>query len=808
MITTPMSLDTAPRFDPRKPHVFKRHDELLDTSLPCGTRDHLPISAILDLFPTLPNWPAHNRDGARSQRIRGGRRILEWLLAYPGDGWQDRWVISGAGTNLNWVDTLIATDNLRSSTAQRDELFGGLRCLLLCRIVLPSYQFLGSYKANNLYIHVRQVFRPDLFTQLKLYGRKREVRGKALKESLTVVGKIVLHTGRDVDQITADDLLTYRAWFHRNGIRINPGLALAWVLLRNVTNLGEHPTLKDAVRYGQQPTAELVDAYQLTCTSVRDVLVRYLNERRASLDYGTFTNMIRILIGMFWADIEHHHPGVDSLHLPDEVAEAWKQRLRTVTSKNGGSRPRKQYLDVLMRVRGFYLDLQEWAGQDPFWAQWSVPSPIRKGDTAGNAKARRKTTAEMHQRVRERLPKLPVLVDTAERHKAEQAALIAAAKATPVGQPFEHNGHEYRRTIPKSYATASYRDNTPPVQVEDLATGEEHDLTRSEHEAFWAWAAIETLRHTGVRIEELTEITHLALVSYKLPDTGEIVPMLQIVPSKSDEERLLLVSPELASVLATIISRLRNGNDGTVPLTTRYDPHERIVGPPLPHLFQHRLGWKWEVPTPKTIQRLLTATLARTGLRDAAGQVLHYTPHDFRRIFATEAVTGGLPVHIVARLLGHANINTTQAYMAIFDEELIRSYRGFLDKRRAVRPEAEYREPTEEEWREFQAHFQARKMELGECGRPYGTPCQHEHSCIRCPSLRLTPQARPRLVEIIANLRDRIQEARLNGWLGEVEGLQTSLDAAARKLVSLDHMRGRNTTGPVNLGIPIITDPH
>jgi hypothetical protein len=35
-----------------------------------------------------------------------------------------------------------------------------------------------------------------------------------------------------------------------------------------------------------------------------------------------------------------------------------------------------------------------------------------------------------------------------------------------------------------------------------------------------------------------------------------------------------------------------------------------------------------------------------------------------------------LPVHIVARLLGHANLSTTQAYMAVFDEELVRSCIG------------------------------------------------------------------------------------------------------------------------------------
>jgi hypothetical protein len=47
-------------------------------------------------------------------------------------------------------------------------------------------------------------------------------------------------------------------------------------------------------------------------------------------------------------------------------------------------------------------------------------------------------------------------------------------------------------------------------------------------------------------------------VSYRVPDTGEVVPLLQIVPSKSNEERLLLVTPELASVLAAVIHRIRD----------------------------------------------------------------------------------------------------------------------------------------------------------------------------------------------------------------------------------------------------------
>jgi hypothetical protein len=78
-------------------------------------------------------------------------------------------------------------------------------------------------------------------------------------------------------------------------------------------------------------------------------------------------------------------------------------------------------------------------------------------------------------------------------------------------------------------------------------------------------------------------------------------------------------------------------------------------------------------------------------------------------------------------------------------------------------------------------------------------------ACIRCPSLRVDPRTRPRLVEIIANLRDRIDEARTNGWTGEVEGLRTSLNAAGAKLASLDRMemRPQDATNQIAaLGIP------
>src|SRR5207244_7371247 len=121
----------------------------------------------------------------------------------------------------------------------------------------------------------------------------------------------------------------------------------------------------------------------------------------------------------------------------------------------------------------------------------------------------------------------------------------------------------------------------------DPATGQRRDLGHEEDHAFWAWAAVEILRLTGVRVEELLEISHHSLIQYRLPTTGDIVPLLQIVPSKTDEERLLVVSPELADVLSTVIRRVRE-TDAAVPLVPVYDGYECVWRPPSPVLFQRR----------------------------------------------------------------------------------------------------------------------------------------------------------------------------------------------------------------------------
>jgi len=404
----------------------------------------------------------------------------------------------------------------------------------------------------------------------------------------------------------------------------------------------------------------------------------------------------------------------------------------------------------LLTVRAFYADLTHWALEDPArWGQWAVPSPITSRDLAGLGKQISRTQSRMHQRTRELTPLLPALIVGAQDQRDQARAVLEACRVTAPGELFRAAGRRLRRTALVTDPTTGGLGRpgvlyAHAVDSDGLNTGPRRNLSIAEDNAFWAWAIVEVLRHTGMRIEEMLELTHRSFVAYTLAGTGEVIPLLQITPSKTDRERLLVVSPELADVLSAIITRVRAGN-AQLPLVSRYDAAERLHSPPLPLLFQKRWGLSHHGLNQLRVKDLLDDVAAKAGITTPDGTELRFTPHDFRRIFASEAVASGLPVHIAAKLLGHQTLATTQIYLAIYDQDVIAHHCGFLARRRALRPSEEYREPTDAEWEDFLSHFEKRKVELGICGRAYGTACQHEHACIRCPMLRPDPRQQLRL---------------------------------------------------------------
>jgi hypothetical protein len=365
-------------------------------------------------------------------------------------------------------------------------------------------------------------------------------------------------------------------------------------------------------------------------------------------------------------------------------------------------------------------------------------------------------------------------------------------------EQFEVDGSRFVRDSPPERRPHDERvrvwvrlaDGQPrPIWIRGLS--ERIDGTAVEEEGFWCWAVVETLRHTGVRIEELLELTQLSLRHYVAPTTGTLVPLLHIVPSKTDCERLIPMSPEVVQVLLAVLRRVKASSDH-VPLSIRYDINEKVHGEPFPHLFARRVGTRQEVLSPFFVQSILGHLAGVAGLTDA-GRPVRFTPHDFRRLFATDAVNGGLPLHIAAALLGHLNLDTTRGYTAVFPEHLITAHQAFIERRRQLRPIGEDRIADTNEWSEFEQHFLLRRVALGECHRPYGTPCVHEHACTRCRFLRVDPAQLGRINEMTENAEQRLVEARDRAWLGEVAALEESLKHLRTRQAEAEHRLAQGT---------------
>jgi len=753
--------------------------------------------------------------GLPESRIEANRRrglpvLLDWLDEQPGQTWQQRWVASGAdAAGGRWADGPARWLRGRGiCTPSRLELMtSSLLVLIGADVIRPSLAWLlTGGKKRKLARNMICSRDPEGFARLNQLCRDDPAVTPAAQSKVAFRAAVIIAAkGGVLADITIGDVL--EVLDAERGVRDRRDSGAAtFRVLREMGIFGPGvPTLREITDPGQRTVEELVDRYPIACRPVRDLIVEYLKERQPSIDYVTLRNRASELARSFWADLERHHPGICSLHLSHEAAAAWKQRLRTKTtaaaSGTGGTTTitveRLSYLDTLASVRAFYLDLSEWALDDPArWGPWVAPCPVKPQDLE-RRKFTRRRKARMDARTRDRLPVLPVLVRAAAQWRDDARSVLAAARSAEPGQQFTAAGQTQTRSV---------RPHGDPgnIWAHDPATGRQRFLNLEEDHAFWAWAIIEVLRLTGIRVEELTELSHHSLVQYRLPDTGELVPLLQIAPSKTDAERLLVVSPELADVLSTIICRIR-GRDGAVPLVRARDRHELVWMPPSPLLFQRRTRTENHAININLVADLLDKALARTRLTDpATGGPLRFTPHDFRRLFITDAILNGLPPHIAQVIAGHQDISVTMGYKAVYPDEAIRSHLAFLARRRALRPSEEYRTPTDAEWAEFLGHFERRKVATGICGRAFSTPCIHEHSCLRCSMHWPDPAQRPRIAEIRDNLIARITEAEREGWTGEVEGLQISLAGADDKLAQIDR---RNSRPAIDLGIPAPRQP-
>jgi integrase/recombinase XerD len=168
-----------------------------------------------------------------------------------------------------------------------------------------------------------------------------------------------------------------------------------------------------------------------------------------------------------------------------------------------------------------------------------------------------------------------------------------------------------------------------PENIEALL---EQPLHSDDSKAVRDKAFLELLYATGMRVSELVSL-----------DVRDVDTERQNVrcSSKGNKQRLLPISERAKDALSNYLERARSA--------LVKDPEEEA-------LFLNHRGRRL------TRQGLW---LIIKGYVEAANLGIDVTPHTLRHSFATHLLNGGAELREVQRLLGHANISTTQIYTEI-----------------------------------------------------------------------------------------------------------------------------------------------
>lgn len=182
-----------------------------------------------------------------------------------------------------------------------------------------------------------------------------------------------------------------------------------------------------------------------------------------------------------------------------------------------------------------------------------------------------------------------------------------------------------------------------PLTVQEIDELLEQPARRSTPESKRDRAMLELMYATGLRV---TELVSLDLQDLQLE--GE-KPYVRLIGKGNRERQIpLLEQPvqEVREYIQSARARLVGDRDETALFVNRRG--ERLT----------RQGF-W---------------LILKGYANDAGIHGRVTPHTLRHSFATHMLRGGMDIHKVQELLGHANISTTQVYTQVSREHIREAY--------------------------------------------------------------------------------------------------------------------------------------
>lgn len=626
--------------------------------------------------------------------IRTTRATLDVIESLPGTTLEQRWAAFEAGVWPRWQ----AGD--RRPLRRKEGWSLGVRTLVLARLVQPVWSIVSGFRMSE-WARVLPDTDPirEARTTLEEASASCVVGTPAMQaRAVDTATKLILVRGVDrLDSLVAEDLLVppvgAKACDTLDALLCQVG-ALPRTPSQGASRRRTVPrrTERELVKISgvPEPFAETVAVYLETYA------------RRLSDVYATLRHKSRALAHFFTYIAAQHSELTSCAEITPAQARGFipyaLELARTVqrASDRKGTNDRTTAYSWMIDVRTFFADLSTWAAEPGSPLAGHAPSVVilARHDLldAGYIKARKRQRAQVTETVLDLQREMPNIRAFALRrwHDAEQA---------------------------------------------HTADPDDPQLVTAERTTFWDWALLELLLTSGLRIEEALELTTLDILKRSLA-SGEIYYLLHVKPSKFGRARVIPIGNQLGTVIAEIIRHLKTFyNTDQVPFVDRRDEHEKRPLPRAPYLLQ---GLRGPVTfTSTTVRSRLGWLSLNAGATHADGHPIKLTPHDCRRLFASEHLNAHTPVHVIQALLGHATIDTVMIYAKLYPDELVNEYRRamrgmYLD----VHGDQATRAPTADDWHQLAATHTLRDMGTHICVLPAGEHCPRGLVCLGCGNVQ------------------------------------------------------------------------
>ena len=142
--------------------------------------------------------------GRRGCAVRA--RYCNGLLGFPGDTWEQRWIASGCdAAPRGWIEHLDAPSYDHWSPARL-----GMHALLQNRVLRPSYSWLLDSRGCRVSTaYFLQAAGGNALDNLRRLPDYQTAVPRQQHDAEVGLARVMIRTGKEIEQITGDDLLYY-----------------------------------------------------------------------------------------------------------------------------------------------------------------------------------------------------------------------------------------------------------------------------------------------------------------------------------------------------------------------------------------------------------------------------------------------------------------------------------------------------------------------------------------------------------------------------------------------------------------------